>query len=289
MQDGERAVPGAVNPAVNPDAYLDRRTDVGDFVGLLIQYGYVAVFAVLLLENLGLPLPGIALLLVAGGLAGAGKLSAGVIVGLAVLGALLGDLVWYLLGRWRGRPVLGFLCRLSLNPDTCVGNTERFFLRYGMPTLLVAKFVPGVNTVAPPLMGTLGARLIPFLAYDTGGALVFALVSVGVGYLLGAQIVDRAQTAATQMGAWLGWALAGFGLLYLVWRLALRLHVRKALRTVGLTPDELRARREADGDVIIVDVRSPLAVKERPLRIPGALHADAHELAGLSDGWPHDR
>jgi len=258
---------------------------VGDLVGLLIQYGYVVVFAVLLLENLGLPLPGIALLLVAGGLAGAGKLSAGVIVGLAVLGALLGDLVWYLLGRWRGRPVLGFLCRLSLNPDTCVGNTERFFLRYGMPTLLVAKFVPGVNTVAPPLMGTLGARFLPFLAYDTGGALVFVVVSVGVGYVLGAQIVERAQVAAAQMGVWLGWALAAFGLLYLAWRLALRLQVRKALRAVGLTPDELKARREGDGDVIIVDVRSPLAVKERPQRIPGALHADADELAALSDGW----
>ena len=104
-----------------------------------------------------------------------------------------------------------------------------------------------------------------------------------------AQIVDRAQTAAAQMGAGLGWALAAFGVLYLAWRLALRLQVRKALRTVEFTPDELQARREADGDIIIVDVRSPLAVKERPLRISGALHADAHELAGLSDGWPHDR
>ena len=279
------AAPGAVNP----DPHVDHRTGVSDFVGLLIRYGYIAVFVVILLENLGLPLPGIALLLVAGGLAGAGKLSAALLIGLAVLGALLGDLVWYLLGRWRGRAVLGFLCRLSLNPDTCVGNTERFFLRYGMPTLLVAKFVPGVNTVAPPLMGTLGARFLPFLAYDTGGALVFALVSVGVGYQLGAQIVDRAQAAASQMGAWLGWALGAFALLYLAWRLVLRLHVRRVLRAVGLTSAELRQRQVEGADIAILDVRSPLAVKERPLRIPGAFHADPHALAGLSDGWPHDR
>ena len=164
---------------MNPGKAPDHRRSVGDIVGLLVRYGYLVVFVVILLENLGLPLPGIALLLVGGGLAGAGKLRLGLIVVLAVAGALLGDLVWYALGRWRGRPVLGLLCRLSLNPDTCVGNTERFFLRWGMPTLLIAKFVPGMNTIAPPLMGTLGGRFLPFLAYDTGGAVIFAVVSVG--------------------------------------------------------------------------------------------------------------
>lgn len=254
-----------------------------------MRHGYVVVFAVLLLENLGLPLPGIVLLLVGGALAGAGKLSPSMIVALAVSGALLGDLVWYSLGRWRGRPVLGLLCRLSLNPDTCVGNTERFFLRYGMPSLLVAKFVPGMNTIAPPLMGTLGARFLPFLAYDAGGALIFAVVSVGVGYLLGFEVVGRAEAAASQMGAWLGWALGLLGSLYLLWRFALRLQVRKALRTVGLTAAALRQRREDGAEIAIVDVRSPLAVRERPVRIPGALHAEQHELPRLADGWPADR
>lgn len=262
---------------------------MSDFIGLLVHYGYVLVFAVILLENLGLPLPGIALLLVGGGLAGAGKLSLGLLIVLAVVAALIGDLVWYGLGRWRGRPVLNLLCRLSLNPDTCVGHTERFFLRYGMATLLFAKFVPGVNTVAPPLMGSLGARFPFFFAYDTGGALVFAVVTVGLGYLLGFEIVDRAQAAASQMGTWLGWGLGVFGLLYLLWRLALRLQVRRALRTVGLTPEELRQRQETDADIVILDVRSPLAVRENPLRIPGVVHAAQHDLARLIDGWPADR
>ena len=274
---------------MNPGKAPDHQRRVGDIVGLLVRYGYIVVFVVILLENLGLPLPGIALLLVGGGLAGAGKLRPNLIVGLAVAGALLGDLVWYALGRWRGRPVLGLLCRLSLNPDTCVGNTERFFLRWGMPTLLVAKFVPGMNTIAPPLMGTLGGRFLPFLAYDTGGALIFAVVSVGVGYLLGLEIVDRAQAAASQMGAWLGWALGVFGLLYLLWRFALRLQVKRALRTVGLTAAELRRRVEEGADIAIVDVRSVLAVRERPLHIPGALHAELREVHRLADGWPADR
>src|SRR5574341_1070168 len=113
---------------------------MSDVLGLLLQYGYLVVFGVILLENLGLPLPGIVVLIVAGAFAAAGRLSLGLVVALGVLAALLGDLAWYALGRWRGRPVLSFLCRLSLNPDTCVGTTERFFLRYGMPTLVLAKF-----------------------------------------------------------------------------------------------------------------------------------------------------
>src|SRR5262249_3023836 len=102
-----------------------------DLPGPLTRYGYLLVFVVLPLESLGVPLPGIALLLVAGGLAGAGKLSLPLLVALTVAAALIGDLVWYGLGRWRGRPVLQVLCRVSLNPDTCVGKTERFFVRYG--------------------------------------------------------------------------------------------------------------------------------------------------------------
>src|SRR5436309_12052191 len=258
-------------------------------LALLVPYGNVVVFGVMLLENLGLPVPGIAVLVLAGALAGAGKLRLGLIVVLAVAGALLGDLVWYALGRWRGRPVLGVLSRLSLSPDTRVGNTERFFLRWGMPTLLIAKFVPGMNTIAPPLMGTLGGRFLPFLAYDTGGAVIFAVVSVGLGYLLGLEIVDRAQAAASQMGAWLGWTLGVFGLLYLLWRFALRLQVKRALRTVGLTAADLRRRVDEGGDIAIVDVRSLLAVRERPLRIPGALQAELHEVHRLADGWPTDR
>src|SRR5437867_11234450 len=201
---------GALNPGKAPD---HRRT-VGDIVGLLVRYGYLVVFVVILLENLGLPLPGIALLLVGGGLAGAGKLRLGLIVVLAVAGALLGDLVWYALGRWKGRPVLGLLCRLSLNPDTCVGNTERFFLRHGMPTLLVAKFLPGVNTIVPPLMGTLRAGVARFVAYDIGGAALYTIVAVGAGYFLGREIVGAVMARSAQFAGVLGWSFVTFVLGY---------------------------------------------------------------------------
>lgn len=262
---------------------------MSDLLGLLVRYGYVVVFGVILLENLGLPLPGLVLLVIAGALAGAGKLAPLLVIVVAVLGALIGDLVWYALGRWRGRPVLGFLCRLSLNPDTCVGKTERFFLRHGMPTLLIAKFVPGVNTVTPPLLGTLGARVAPFLAYDTGGALLFSAVGVGAGYLLGFGVVGRAEAAVSSMGVWLGWGALASALAYIAWRLALRLHVRRALRTVGLNPAELREWLAMGHDIVVLDVRSPLAIKERPHRITGALHVDHDDLDRLAQEWPVDR
>lgn len=262
---------------------------MNDFFGLLVRYGYVVVFAVILLENLGLPLPGLALLVLAGALAGAGKLSLAGIVALAVLAALLGDLVWYTLGRWQGRPVLGFLCRLSLNPDTCVGSTERFFVRHGMPSLLVAKFVPGLNTIAPPLMGTLRARFGPFLAFDAGGAVIFAVVTAGAGYLLGFEFVDRAQAAVSSMGAWAGWGAAALVLGYVGWRLALRLHVRRALRTVGVSPVELKRRLDEGAGLTVVDVRSPLALRETPHRIPGAVHAAHDEIHRVAGEWPRDR
>ena len=247
------------------------------------------MFDVILLENLGLPLPGLALLMIAGALAGAGGLGVPLILAAGIAGALTGDMVWYALGRWRGRPVLGFLCRLSLNPDTCVGNTERFFLRHGMPTLLVAKFLPGVNTIAPPLMGTLRAGLGWFLAYDTGGAVIFTVAAVGVGYFLGWEMVDRAQAAVSQLGVWVGWGFAAFALAYVGWRLGHRLRVRTALRTVGLTPAELHRRQEAGERIVVLDVRSPLAMKEKPRRIPGALRAGLDEFDGIAGTLPADR
>ena len=262
---------------------------MSEFVTLLLRYGYQVVFGVILLENLGLPLPGLVVLVIAGALVGAGKLGLPLVLVGGIAGALMGDFVWYALGRWRGRPVLGVLCRLSLNPDTCVGNTERFFLRHGMPTLLVAKFLPGLNTIAPPLMGTLRASFPRFLAYDAGGALIFTVVAVGVGYFLGWEMVDRAQTAVSQLGVWVGWGIVGFAVAYVGWRLALRLQVRTALRTVGLTPAELRRRQDDGASLAVIDVRTPLAVKEKPRLIPGALRASQEELDGLAATLSRDQ
>lgn len=251
-------------------------------VHFLRQYGYPLLFLTVLVENLGLPVPSYAFILVGAALAADLRFTLGGVVVASAMAALVGDGVWYILGRLRGRPILRTLCSVSLNPDSCVSRTENLFTRHGLKSLLVAKFLPGLNTVAPPLMGTLRARFGSFFAYDLGGALIFTVVSAGIGYVLGLEMVDRVQAAASQLGAFVGWGAAGFGLSYVGWRFVLRMRVRKALRSVGLTPDELRRRQEEGADLVVVDVRSPLAVKEKPRLIAGALRAGHEEIERLA-------
>ncbi|HTI53116.1 MAG TPA: DedA family protein, partial [Verrucomicrobiae bacterium] len=135
----------------------------------LVRHGYVVLFAVVLGEQLGLPLVGAPVLMAAGALAGAGRFSLTLAVGLAVAACLIGDLVWFEMGRRRGAPILSLLCRISLEPDSCVRRTEDIFSRWGARVLLVAKFVPGLNTVAPPLAGVVGMPWKRFLRWDAGG------------------------------------------------------------------------------------------------------------------------
>ncbi|HYL80730.1 MAG TPA: VTT domain-containing protein [Candidatus Acidoferrum sp.] len=259
---------------------------MNDPLGLLLRHAYLVVFGVILLETLGLPLAGGLVLIAGGALIAAGRLAPELVVVLAVLAALLGDLAWYALGRLRGRRVLAVLCRLSLNPDTCVGTTERFFLRYGMPTLVFAKFLPGVNTVAPPLLGTLRLRLGRFLIYDLAGVLLYTIVTVGLGYMVGVEALHRAQAAASRMGAWFGWGALAIGLVYLGCRISVRLEVRRTLRTVGFTPEELRQRQQGEKSLVVIDVRTPLAIQERPERIPGALRAGYDQLERMAETLP---
>lgn len=259
---------------------------MGDVLGLLLRHGYLVVFGVILLETLGLPIAGGLVLVIGGSLIAAGRFSLWPVVFLAVLAALLGDLSWYAVGRWRGRQVLTVLCRLSLNPDTCVGTTERFFLRYGMPTLLFAKFLPGVNTIAPPLLGILRLQFRRFLVYDLVGALLYTTVTVGLGYLVGVEVLRQAQLAASRMGAWVGWAALAIGLIYLGCRISVRLEVRRALRTVGFSPEELRLRQQGENGLVVIDVRTPLALQERPERIPGALQTGYDEIGQLVETLP---
>src|SRR5271154_2465940 len=108
---------------------------------------------------MGLPVPSFPVLLGMGALAGLGNFSFEASLALAVGAALIGDLVWFRLGRVRGHSILNLLCRMSLEPDSCVSNTKSLFARLGARALLVAKFVPGLGATAPPLAG--GRRIHP--------------------------------------------------------------------------------------------------------------------------------
>src|SRR5262245_12124950 len=132
----------------------------------LVRYGYLVIFGAVFAEQIGLPFPSEPFLLAGGGLAGSGRLSLVLAIGLAAVASLTGDPFWYWLGRSRGPRVLGWLCRMSLEPDTCVRKTQGIFDRYGAKSLVVAKFVPGLSTIAPPLAGVVQMPLASFLAFS---------------------------------------------------------------------------------------------------------------------------
>src|SRR5262245_55858158 len=174
------------------------------------------------------------LLLAAGALAGQHQMSLGGAVALAVLASLISDTIWYELGRIRGGRVLNFLCRISLEPDSCVRKTENLFVKQGARSLLVAKFVPGLNTVAPPLAGIFGMRRWRFMLFDGLGALLWAGGCALVGFVFSNQLELVAARAAS-LGGWalviLGGALAG----YILWKYIQRQRFLHELRVARIT------------------------------------------------------
>jgi membrane protein DedA with SNARE-associated domain len=260
-----------------------------DLLPLIVQYGYLLLFAFVTAEQVGLPIPAVPVLLGMGALSGTGRMSMAVALGVALVASLPPDVVWYELGRRRGSRVLGFLCRLSLEPDTCVRDTENVFVRRGAGTLIFAKFFPGLSTLAPPLAGVVGLARPRFLALDGLGALVWAGAWLALGYVFRDALDDVIATAARVGNG----ALVAAGLALATWvvvkfvrrRLFLRRH-----RMARITPEDLVRRLEArDETVVVIDTRSALEVGLEPFAIVGALRIPAEELARRHGEVPRDR
>ena len=155
---------------------------MSDTLAFLLQYGYVILYACVLAEQVGLPVPAVPVLLGMGALAGAGEMSLPLALGVVLAASLPPDLVWYELGRRRGPRVLARICAISLEPDWCVRRTESMFIRFGRKLLLVAKFLPGLSAVASPLAGSAGVARWQFVLLDVTGALLWAGTWLGMGY-----------------------------------------------------------------------------------------------------------
>jgi membrane protein DedA with SNARE-associated domain len=246
-------------------------------IQFLIQHGYVVLFVWVVLEQGGLPIPSVPVLLAAGALAGTGRMHLGLILGIAVIASLLSDLIWYAVGRRQGMRVLQLLCRISLEPDSCVRQTEDLFSRRGLASLLVAKFVPGLSTVAPPLAGITRMPLWRFSLFDGLGALLWVGVFAALGALFSEQLGGLALLLAT-MGSWLlAIVLGGLGA-YLLWKFVARRRFLRRLRVARITPEELHQKLEAGEEVLIVDLRHALEFDGDPRVIPGAVRLSADDL-----------
>jgi membrane protein DedA with SNARE-associated domain len=241
--------------------------------GPLAEYGLWLVFANVLLTQLGAPLPAIPTLVVAGALAQEGHWPAALVVGIVVVASLAGDLPWYYAGRRYGYRVLTTLCRISMEPDSCVRQTEDVFARWGPPSLMLAKFIPGFATVAPPIAGAFRLALRPFLVYSTIGAGLWAGVAVALGMIFHNQVYHALEWVS-EMGTW-GLAAGLVAGVYLAFKWLERWLFIRVMRMARITVDELHELMRTGARPVILDARSTSARKLDPRRIPGALIVDA--------------
>ena len=254
----------------------------------LLRHGYLLLLSWIFAEQLGLPLPSLPLLLAAGALAGIGRLSLWLCLLGATTVALAADLLWYQLGRAKGIKVLQFLCKVSLEPDSCVRRTEGLYERQGARTLLVAKFLPGLGAVAAPLAGIFRMKPERFLIFDLAGTLLWAGSLLGVGFLFSSQI-ERIVTAAAHLGSGLLAILIAALAAYIVLKFISRRRFLHKLRIARITPDELKRKIDAGEEVVIVDLRHSLDFEADPETIPGAFRMDAKELQAQNGRLPRDR
>ncbi len=251
----------------------------------LARYGYLVVFGSVLAEQIGIPIPAIPFLLAAGGLAGSGRLSLALLLALSGVASLMADLTWYWIGRLGGARVLGWLCRISLEPDSCVRRTQTSFSKHGSRTLVFAKFVPGLSTIAPPLAGIVRMPLGRFVLFSAIGGVVWAGAFIVLGWVFSYQLELVAGYAA-QFGSWtaaaLGAALGG----YIAWKFVSRQRFLRKIRIARITPEQLKAMIDGGEALLIVDVRDRIDFESEPTIIPGALHLTIEELDERRPGDP---
>lgn len=252
-----------------------------DSLRMLDQYALIILPALVVAEQFGVPLPAVPALLGFGALAAHGRGSIPLMLGTLALVTLSVDFGWYEVGRRRGARVLAGLCRLSLEPDSCVRKAQNVFARYGARAMLLSKFVPGLTTILPPLAGIFAVERVRFALYEVGGTLLWAGLWIGVGYVF-SDVVALIAALVAQLG--LGIALvfgAVLGGYILIKYLRRRLFFRR-LRMARVSPESLKRRLDAGEDVTIIDLRTPLDVAATPHAIPGSRlvevdHIDQHE------------
>jgi membrane protein DedA with SNARE-associated domain len=259
---------------------------MGHTIQFLVRHGYIVLFVWILAEQGAVPLPSIPLLLACGALAHDGKLNLFLVLLYGLTACFIADNIWFQLGRHRGTRILRLICRISLEPDSCVRQTENAFLKYGMRSLLVSKFIPGLNAVAAPMAGSSGASLARFALYDSLGALLWIVSYVSLGFLFKDQLEDVAEYAL-RLGRWLVVVVVGSLAAWIVWKYVQRRRFLRKLTVARITPEELRDLLASGAEVMIIDLRNHIDPQAKS--IPGALRITAEEIATRNQEIPRDR
>ncbi len=258
-----------------------------------VHFAYLIIFLWVLVEQIGIPIPSVPVLLTAGTLSATHRVSC-IGITLAMLAScIIADTIWFALGRRYGNSVLKLLCRLSFEASTCVSKTENYFSRRGAVTLLFAKFVPGLSTVAAPIAGQTGMSYPRFLFWDIAGSLIWGETFILAGRFFG----DLAKKSAPFF-AWLGhFAIVIFVLMvlgFLAHRIWKQRKFLQQVREMRLEPSELKnmlddAQANGNTPPFIVDLRHPLDYLPDPRVLPGALRIGPNELKQHSEIIPRDR
>jgi membrane protein DedA with SNARE-associated domain len=259
---------------------------ISDTIAFVEKHGYALLLFWVLIEQSAIPLPSAPLLLAAGSLIRTGRLQLLPALACCVGGAVIADTIWFQLGSTRGRRILKLLCRVSLEPDSCVRQTENAFLKYGMSSLLVSKFIPGLNAVAAPLAGNSKAPYGRFLLYDGAGAALWSGAYLAVGYLFSTQL-EMMLAYASRMGSSLLLLVIALFALWIGRKYVQRRLFLRRVKGDRITPEELRDRLSAGGDLFIVDLRTRLS--EGAASIPGAIRLSLEDLNARSQEIPRDQ
>ncbi|OWQ86923.1 sulfurtransferase [Roseateles aquatilis] len=258
-------------------------------IDLLVQHDFLLVFLVTLAARIGAPVPAAPLLVVAGGLAAGGRISALSLVTAAVLANVIGDAIWFIAGRSYGHRVLRLLCRVSLSPDVCVRQSESLIARWGGSSLLAAKFLPGISVVAAPMAGALGMGWRRFIAYDAIAGLVWSLCFLGLGLVFSNQIQDVLD--ALSNAGMVALAALGVVLALLVgnrwWRRRRMARLQGEVERISV--EDAAALIDQDMAPLFIDVRSDAGRAADPRTLPGALNIPLPRLAEYADQLPGDR
>jgi membrane protein DedA with SNARE-associated domain len=262
---------------------------VEEVIRFLTQYGHIVLFAWVLVEQLGLPLPATPVLLAAGALAARGVFELGTALAVGVSACVLSDLFWFHMGRRGGGKALNFICRISLEPDSCVRRTNNTIGKYGPKCLLVTKFVPGLNAVSAPLAGIGAVSLPRFLFFDFLGSILWCGSFLGLGYLFRGEL----EHIALLMGQF-KWLL-GLVLLvviptsYIAFKHRQRQKFIREISMERIAPEELLKRINAGEQVAIVDLRHPLESLIEHTVLPNAIRILPEELEQRQHEIPRDR
>jgi membrane protein DedA with SNARE-associated domain/rhodanese-related sulfurtransferase len=211
-----------------------------------------------------------------------------VVVGTALLAATICDTLWYILGRQRGSAVLRLICRISLEPDSCVRRTQVSFERRGPWALVIAKFVPGLSAMTAPLAGTSRMPWQRFAFYDAIGSLLWSCSYIATGFVFSSELERALASLRLLGGGLLALLLTTLGG-YIVWKWQNRRRFLRNLRVARITPEELKRRLDAREDVIVIDLRHSLEFDAEPQTISGAVHMDPADLEEAVEVIPRDR